>query len=315
MTPRTRRLLVAVLVVGLTVLAVVQFRDQHRARTEAERAELAFEYSQALTQRLDALRAPAQAAAQHVAALRQTLVEHLTVTDRELDAIAADRERLVRELDRAAASLAEAAAVQAPTPPRHLEGTPAAAMATDLAELHGHAAGLSDQLDRLTDAATRWSTSVITLEQRAVEYVAAVADHAPSTDPEELAATWEAERAPLEAYRNAAGLALDVGGLDGLAAAHLRYAESNLDWVDEAAELLAAGDLDTYNARVAELFDNADPFGFAAATTAAAEEALTAGAIAASEDAGAAVAAFLADVTELRRRTPAVLAPPGPRPS
>lgn len=314
MSPRLTRLLAAGLVAGLVALGVFQVRNQQDARTDAEKAAAAFAYSQQVTARHDALLSPSQRAAQDLAALQQVLVEHLAQTDRAFEAIADDRARLARRLVAAADDLAEATTADDPEVPSHLIGSRAAGLSEDVGRLRERAGTLADDLRAVAATSERWSEAVRTLDARAREYVAAVEAHAPTDDPDELTAIWEAERAPLEAYRNAAGLARDVAGLEAYAAAHLTYAEDNVAWIDEAVGLLADGQLDAYNQRFEELFAAADPFGFGAASTAAAEDALTSGVIADLDRARGQVSAYLDALTELRRRTPAVLAP-APSPS
>ncbi|MBW3661734.1 MAG: hypothetical protein KY469_01440 [Actinobacteria bacterium] len=314
MPPRLTRLLIAGLVAGLVVLGVVQVRSEQHARVEAELAEASFAYSQALSARGDELFAPTQAASQHLAALEHTLQEHLTLTERLLDAVISDRERLESELQEAAVALELASQLEPPEVPRHLIGTPGAQLADELTSLRERAADLATQLRELTEVSQRWSSALVMLEQRARAYVELVESHDPSTDPQELAEAWRAERAPLHAYLDATSRAVEVDGLEPYAMAHRDYVEANLAWVDEAVGLLEAGELDAYNRRYEELFGGPDPFGFTAATTAGAEVALDRGAVAASRAARRMAVALLDDLAKLRRRIPAVLAP-APSPS
>jgi hypothetical protein len=130
-----------------------------------------------------------------------------------------------------------------------------------LATLQAQAGTLADDVDAAVAGTRAWARPLERLRAAADRYVATVEDQPQTDDPDQLIDVWQAERAPLRRYRQAARQVAQVPSLEAYGRAHLDYVRANLDWVDRAVRLLRQDDLDAYNDALESTFDGPDPFG------------------------------------------------------
>ncbi|MFT4837776.1 MAG: hypothetical protein ACI9OB_000225, partial [Nonlabens sp.] len=207
--------------------------------------------------------------------LRQSLEAHLAVGAREAVVVDGRREAALRALRDSTEALQAQTNVPAPVPDDLVSGTAARAVLTELASLRAEAGALGAEIEEAAVAAEAWSEAVRNVQEHLHAYVTVVEEQPAATDPDELIAQWRSEREPLRQLGAAARRAAQVPGLQGWAQAHLDYATNASAWVAQAVILLEAVNVDSYNDRLAEVFGVEDPFGFVAAATAGAQDALT----------------------------------------
>ena len=305
-------LLVAAIAAGL----VFGLRAQRQARDEAARAAARFQLGVDVRDRRTAMVDPAREANDAASSLRLTLLEYVTASDRDLDAVESDRARLEQRLSIAASELRSAGSRGVPDAPAILDATTVIPVLQQVAALQDQAELLATGIDAAVRNSGTWADAVRDLLAANTSYARAASDPADlGRDPDELIARWRAELAPLEAYTAAATAAATVTGLGGLADAHRRYAEANLAWAHEAITLLTAGRIEDYNDRLAEVSAETRSQQLADAITAATAEAASSPAIEAVSLERRRLLSFLQALDELRRSTPRQLAPaPTPRP-
>lgn len=279
---RRRRILIGSAVLGLVVVGavvVVMAALQQRANDEAEqaaaRARARAAFATELVDQAEAYEPAATSIAGDAAALRSTLEELLSTTEASDEELARRVEEDAEMLVADAAAITELTERDLPTPPDLLDEGRVEIVLRELEQLRAEAGALQEEVPAAVADARDWAAAVTAVNDTLAAHVEQVEAEAATSDPDELAAQWEAERGPLEDLADAADAA---GGIDGLAtwaAAHGDYARAVLEWTEEAASLLEQRDLDTYNDRVAELFDTDDPFGLNAAVAAATPTALS----------------------------------------
>lgn len=265
MSRRTVMVSVALVVLASAGTGTALWIDQ-RSERQAEVAAANREVRAAIAERQRALRDAAATGSDAAAALRTTLQEHLTVSDRTDEQLALDRAEHQEAMRSAGQRLQEVASRPPPSLPR---GADEPALADDLGgleDLEERAADLGGRLVAAADRAERWAQALADVRAQAQRYVQTVEDQPETHDPDHLRRLWEEERAVLADYRAAAEAAAEVEGLAPLAQAYLDYIDANLGFAGEVIALLEQGDIDAYNRRLRETFEGTDdPFGFQAA--------------------------------------------------
>ena len=269
--------LVGFTLVLLGLVGLVKVGLDRRAARAAAVASATDEARVIIARQVRAFGAPAFAGAEAAGELRMTLQEHLTVSARSDEQLADDCRRLQGALAYASRDLRELAAAPVPDLPADADRDALSDALTQLEQVDQRGAQLSQTYLAAAHASERWAAALLTMREHHQRYVDTVSAQPESHDPQELLALWEAERVVLDGYRDAVEAAAQVPGLELLAAAYLAYVDANLAWVDEAVDLLAAGDVDTYNARLTQLFAVPDPFGFRAAVADATTRSLDTG--------------------------------------
>jgi hypothetical protein len=292
----------AVLVVAGSLTAVQQARS---AEAEAARAEARADLARDVAEFRSTIAGPARDG--EIAATALLRHQLLVVAGDAPDPTVG--ERLLDQLRAAADELDEAE--QAPLPHRAevLDDATADPVFAQLAAIDGRAADLAATFREATDGARAWLQAVRDLDAAAVAYADSTGD-LPETDaPEAVADAWRADQERLADYADAVARA-EVNEVSApLAAAHRQLVDGMRALADEAVSLLEAGDLDGYNALLAERLDADDPFGFGArldeARAAVADTAI-AGPL---EDTRARALGLLTDLERLRQATPPRYAP------
>lgn len=267
-------------VAGGAALATKWYLDRRateRAEVQAATDEVRIE----LRTLYEALAESTQNGADAAASLRVTLQEHLTVSERTDEELATDRDLQQAALTDAAERLRTHASAD---PPEIPELADAGALEPEVERLREHqetALRLADDFEDGAARAQRWAQALTELRAAADRYVETVEGQPDTHDPERLQRLWREERDILMDYREAAQRAEEVEGLAPLAQAYLDYIDANLAFVDEVIALLEQEEIDAYNRRLDEVFEEPeDPFGFQAAVTDATEQSLDAGVIA-----------------------------------
>ena len=278
---RRRRWLVGGGVLGLVLvlayllgstLAADQRRQDARDRVAQQAAEAAF--AQVVVDRAEAYEAPAAAVAVDSTALRAALEEHLAASRRSIPELVEVVELTSASLDETATTVDELTARELPPLDGLVTEQDAAVVLGELAQLRIEATAMVEEIGAVTDDARGWSSAVADVDAALTAHADAVVAKPTGTSPDELAAGWRSEVAPLEQLVAAAERAAAVPGLAAWAEAHRAYAEGTLAFVDEAVALLEAGETERYNQLFVGTFGEEDPFGFVAAARAGAEEAL-----------------------------------------
>lgn len=301
----TGLILAALVLIG----GVLQVRSQREARRDAEVSHARYAFQQELTLAYDAMAEPARDASVALSELREILQQHLALTGRTGDEIAADRDTRVDALLTATDRLAAAADAPPPVVPVALQPSAPVALTEQLAGLRSEAATLAEDLPELITRVDAWTAALARLRQDALAFVEVAESHAATTDPAQLAAQWRLERDALGPYRASAEAAASDPGLAPVAATHLAYIDANLAWIDEATALLDAGDLDRYNVRLQEVLGGDDPFAFRANLQAAIEQAFDLGVLAELATGRDRATVLLDRIAEARRLMPILLRP------
>ncbi|MBW3561584.1 MAG: hypothetical protein KY437_03725 [Actinobacteria bacterium] len=277
MSRRSVIIIVALVVLASAGTATAFWMDQ-RAERRAEVAAANREVRSEIADRERALRDTVAAGADAAATLRLTLEEHLTVSQRTDEELAASRVEAQQALQRAAQRLRETADRPAPELPPDADEDALASDLGQLREFAQRASELADRFDAVVDTAGRWAKALEDLRAQAQRYVDTVENQPETHDPDRLRRLWEEEKSVLNEYRAAADAAAEVDGLAPLAQAYLDYIDANLRFADEMIALLEEGDIDTYNQRLKETFEtNDDPFEFQAAIEQGTDESLDRG--------------------------------------
>lgn len=295
--------LVALLVLGGAV-AVQQIRSADAEATAGEqrtaRAELAHDVGTIREAVADPAR-DGQAAASGL--LRHQL---LMLAGEAPDASVG--ERLVDQLRDAADRLDAAATTPMPDRPAILPVATVDPVFDRLSGLEDQATDLAGVLRAAADDATDWLAAVRDLDEAAITYAEATGQLPDGSDPGAIAGAWEAEDALLDAYGEAVEAAGDHEASAPLADAHRQLVDGMRDLADTSLRRLESGDLDAYNAGLAETLGADDPFGFGKALDEARTEVGEAAVAGSLEDARARSLGLLTEIEELRRITPAQLA-------
>jgi hypothetical protein len=282
MIARRRRWLVGGGVLGLLLLlstvggrTLLQSQANSEAVESAERGQARAALASAVIEIAEAYELPAVMIETDAQRLRQSLEAHLAVGAREAVVVNRRREAALRSLRDSNEALQAEANVPAPVPDDLVSGTASGAVLTELATLRAEAGALGVEVEAAAVAAELWSEAVRDVQERLLAYVTVVEEQPATTDPDELITQWRSEREPLRQLGAAARRAAQVPGLQGWAQAHLDYATNASAWVAQAVVLLEAVNVDSYNDSFAAVFGVEDPFGFVAAATAGAQDALT----------------------------------------
>lgn len=277
MSRRSVIIIVALVVLASAGTATAFWMDQ-RAERRAETAAANREVRSEIAERERAMRDTVGAGADAAASLRLTLEEHLTVSQRTDEELAASRVEAQQALQRAAQQLREIADRPEPEVPPDADEDALAPDLEQLREFDQRATELADRFDTVVDTAGRWSKALEDLRAQAQRYVDTVENQPETHDPDRLRRLWEEEKAVLNEYRAAAEAAAEIEGLAPLAQAYLDYIDANVRFADEMIALLEEGDIDAYNQRLKETFETGDdPFGFQAAIEEGTDESLDGG--------------------------------------
>jgi hypothetical protein len=304
---RPRYLLVGALiaVVGLVGgFAVQQVVAADAAATAAEqrtaRADLAREVETVRSAVADPARDGQNAAS---ALLRHQL---FVIAGETPDASVGDR--LVEELRVASDGLAEAATTPIPQRPSILPVATVDPVFDRLAGLEGQASELAATFADVAEDAASWLAALRGLDDAALAYAGSVDQLPAGDDPDVIAAAWRAEHERLDAYADAVERASDHEASAPLAEAHGQLVDGMRTVADDAVRRLDAGDVDGYNALLADRLAGDDPFGFAAALEDARAEVADATIDGPLEETRGLALGLLTELEELRRVTPAQLA-------
>lgn len=280
-TPRKRRVgaSVGLILVALLFAGALAWWLDARAERNAAVAAANDEVRAAIAQRYDEMEVAAANGADAAASLRLTLQEHLTVSDRSDDELAADRTDEQAALRSAGDRLAMLASQPEPELPELADERALADDLDRLEELADRSVQLADRFRTVAVEAGNWADALGELRAQADRYVETVEGQPETHDPEELVQLWEEERAVLADYRRAAEAAEDVEGLRPIAEAYLDYIERNVGFVDEAVGLLQEERIEEYNRRLEDAFGGEDPFGFRSAVAEATQRSLQLGVI------------------------------------
>lgn len=260
----------------------VQWQQERAAEIAAANAAVRADIAERYAELAEVTGAGGDAAAE----LHRTLQEHLTVTERSDEELADDRELHQTTLGDAGHRLQGLAEAEPPGVPEMADRDELAPELEQLADDQRRAGELGERFVTVAGATDAWAGALQGLREQADRYVETVEGQPDTVDPDELAAQWEEELEVLDDYRGAAEAAAEVTGLGAIAEAYLDYIEANVDFADEAIELLTEEEVDEYNERLRDTFAEEDPFGFQAAVVEA---------TAASLDVG-----LLGDLEELR---------------
>lgn len=276
---RTAVIVVALVVLAAAGTATAFWLDQRAERAAAVRAANASVEAE-IADRHRELEETTRRAADATASLRLTLEEHLTVSDRSDEQLTADRIEQQQALRDLGGQLDELSDRPAPELPEDADEDALSDELDRLGELQDRAGELGGRLTEASDAAESWAAALGELRAQAQRYVETVENQPETHDPDRLRRLWEEEKAVLAEYRAAADSARQVEGLEPLAQAYLDYIDANVAFADEMIALLEQGDIEAYNQRLKETFENSDdPFGFQAAIEQATDEALDMGVV------------------------------------
>lgn len=277
---RRRRLLIGGAALGLViagavvaVLTILQQQANNAAREAAARADARAAFAAAVVDRAEDYEPVAATVRGEAAALQASLEEQLTATERGDEELTAAADSAVGRLEAAMEALQPLTDRELPEPGELVDEERALTILRELETLRVEAGALLDEVPAALEQVATWRTAVREVSAALTAHTEQVEAEPSTSDPDQLVELWEAERPGLEALAEAADRAADVPGLEAWAAAHGAYATDLLAWIDEAVLLLGDGEIDTYNERVDELFDE-DPFGFDAAVAAATDDAL-----------------------------------------
>lgn len=273
-----------VIVVALVVLAAggtatafwLDQRAERAAAVDAANASVEAE----IADRYRELEETTRRAADTAASLRLTLEEHLTVSDRSDEQLTTDRTDQQQALRDLGGRLQELSDRPAPELPDDADEDALSDELDRLGDLQDRAGELSGRLTEAADASESWAGALTELRAQAQRYVETVENQPETHDPDRLRRLWEEEKAVLAEYRTAAEAAEGVEGLEPIAQAYRDYIDENVAFADEMIALLEEGDIEAYNQRLKETFENSDdPFGFQAAIEQATDEALDLGVV------------------------------------
>ncbi len=287
---------------GLAAVDHIRTEDAAAAAAEERTAR------NALARDLDAVRTTIADPARDGQNTASALLRHqlLVVAGEAPDGDVGDR--LVEQLRTAGAELEEAAATPMPQRPTTVAVAVVDPVFDRLTGLEAQATDLAERFVTAADEADAWLTAVSDLEAAARTY-AASSDELPSgEDPGTIADAWRAEVARLEGYADAVEAAGGHRASATLAEAHGQLVTGMREVADDAIDRLEAGDLDGYNALLAERLGDDDPFDFRAALTGAREEVATDAVDGPLEATRARALGLLTELEQLRRTTPARLA-------
>jgi hypothetical protein len=295
--------LVGAAVLAASGMAIVQVRSEAAAAAEAEQLAAQQELDRDVYALRTELVTPAHLAERSAADLLVTVVETVTGSARDNEAVRATLDTLVEDLHAAADQLDEGANQPLPARPQAVPIVTADAVFERLETIEVTAGEVAAQLRQAAERAETFASAAHGLSSAATTYAASTGDLPESDDPDVLATAWRAERERLDAYRQAVDVAADTEGLEELATSHHELIETLRSLADDAVTALEAGDIDGYNARLAAVLDDEDASSVGDDLIAATEAALEAAAVSELHEARTAVLELLIDLEDLRRVT------------
>jgi hypothetical protein len=302
-TSRATASLLAAALVAAGGTAVVQARTSAAAAEEAERRAAQHELDREVFALRTGLAEPAHTAERSAADLLVTVVETVTGSERDAGSVRGTLDDLVEDLRAAADQLDEAAAQPLPARQQAESVEITEAVFVRLEELEDRAGDVAAQLREAADRAEVFASASHELSTAATEYAASTDELPDSDDPDVLATAWRAERDRLATYREAVDVAAATAGLEELAATHAELVDALQTLADDAVEALDAGDVDRYNARLAEVLGDRDADTVAEELVAATGTALEAATLEELQQARTAALELLIDLEDLRRVT------------
>jgi hypothetical protein len=253
--------LAVLLVAGLGV-ALVQL-DDSTARAHEQAVDAA---TRELTEDVRVLRSslagPARDGEQAATALRTLTAEAITGSTLrdgiERDDVRAELDEATGQLLAAADDLDAAAAEDHPTRPSALPVSDVDRLYDRLDAVDDQARTTADALRRAADGPGALAADAADLHAAATTYAATTDDVEGDTDPDEVAAAWDAERDRLADYRAAIDAAATHDALTDLAAIHDELVTPLEQVADRAVDLLDEDDVDGYEDLRAEELPEVD---------------------------------------------------------
>jgi hypothetical protein len=295
--------LVAVALLAASGLAVVQVRSEAIAAEEAERRAAEHELDRDVYALRTELVTPAHAAERSAAELLVTVVETVTGSERDAETIGGTLDALIADLRTAADQLDEAAAQPMPSRPQAVPVQTADPIFGRLEVLEGQASEVAAQLRHAADEAEVFSSAAHELSSAAATYAASTDELPSSDDPAVLADAWRAEDDRLDAYRAAVDRAAETPGLEELSSSHEQLIDTMRTLADDAVTALDEGDVDGYNALLADVLGDENATSLPEELVAATESALETTTLTELQDARTAALELLIDLEDLRRVT------------
>jgi hypothetical protein len=300
---RATAALVSAVLVATAGAAIVQVRAEAAAEEEAERRAAQVELDREVYLIRSELVTPAQAAERTTADLLIAVVETVTGSERDPEAIRATLDQLVADLHTAADHLDEAAAQPMPTRPQATPVPTADAVFARLQGLEDRASEVAEQVRAAAEDAEAFAVAAHELSSAAADYAASTEELPDSDDPDTLAAAWRAEGERLDRYGEAVEQAAATEGLEELASSHGELVDTLRGLATDAVSSLEAGDVDGYNAQLTEVLGDDDVRALADDLVRATEDALEAATFEQLQAARTAVLELLIDLEDLRRVT------------
>lgn len=306
--PRTRRRLLlgalALLVAIGGFAAVQQVRAADAAATAAEQRSARAELARDVETVRSAVAAPARDG--HHAA--SGLLRHQLLVLAGDDPDPTVGERLVAGMQEAADQLDAAADTPMPQRPAVLPIATVDPVFDRLTGLEAQATEVAALLRETAEDATAWLAAVRDLDEAARAFADSTEQLPSDGDPDAIRAAWEAEGERLDAYADALERAADHPASAPLAEAHRGLVDGMRELSTEAVATLEDGDVDGYNALLADRLGGDDPFGFGSALDTSRAQVADAAIDGPLENARARALGLLTELEELRRATPAQLA-------
>jgi hypothetical protein len=300
-----------VIVLGVSTWLVLDWRAQRAEEIAAANAEV----RAGIAEMYGAMEEAATAASTAATELHLILQEHLTVTERTDEELAADRQAEQAELISVGQRLQELAEAPHPELPEMAERRALRDDLDALSDMQRDAEELGQILVAAAGASDMWASALQNLRAQADRYVETVEGQPDTSDPARLRELWAEEQEVLQDYREAAQLAADVPGLVELAEAYLAYVDANIEFAAEAIELLEEDEIDEYNERLRDTYGEEDPFGFQEAVATATQQSFDVGVLAELAELRQNAASFAARLASARAEvTPEPLPTPGQTP-
>lgn len=299
---RATATLLSIALVAVGGAALLQVRADAAAQ-EAERRAAQHELDREVVALRTELATPAHVAERTTADLLVAVVESVTGSERDAASVRGTLDRLIADLREAADRIDEAAAQPMPDRPDAIDAETADTVIDRLHGVGAQAGEVAAQLRGAADEAEAFTTAAHELSAAAASYAATTADLPDSDDPDVLATAWRSERERLADYRAAVDRAAEAPGLEELAGSHDALVSTLTELADDAVAALEAGDIDGYNARLAEVTGDDDVSSLGDRLVAATEDALDAATVRELEQARTAVLTLLIDLEDLRRVT------------
>jgi hypothetical protein len=300
---RLTSLLVAVALTAVAGIALLQVRADAAAAEEAERRAAQHELDREVFALRSEMSTPAHEAERTTAELLVTVVETVTGSERDPDAVRETLDRLVADLHAAADHLEGAAAQPLPTRPQAIPVQTADAIFARLRGVEERAGEVAAQVRQAAEEAEAFAAAAHELSSAAATYAASTAELPDSDDPDVLADAWRGERERLDRYREAVDGAAATAGLEELAGSHAELVDTLRALADDAVTALEAGDVDGYNATLTEVLGDEDASSLTDQLVDATEQALEAATLSELQQTRRSLLELLIELEDLRRVT------------